>query len=284
MKFCGNCGNSVPDDARACPYCGTMLSGGPAASAKKGFDAKGFFANNKKKIIAACGAIVGIVAIILILSAIFGGSYKTPIKHYFANENNLKKAELEDVVVNGMDGFAKSEIKDVYELLSSSKNFKDVRKQIEENWKEEAKDNEEEYGKDWEIDYEIDKDSLEEWDEDDIKDYQDWLKDAGKELVEKGKNITKMDNDELKEMAEDMGLKKEELKKLGEAYKELGNALRNAEVKAGYDLDVDIKIEGKDDSEEDTLSFRVMKVDGKWTSYENIVQTIVTLNAIYSAI
>ena len=38
MKFCGSCGQQIPDNANACPYCGAFQdSAVPAAKAKKAF-------------------------------------------------------------------------------------------------------------------------------------------------------------------------------------------------------------------------------------------------------
>ena len=73
MKFCGSCGQQIPDNANACPYCGAFQdSAVPAAKAKKAFPVK---------------AVLGIVLALAVLvggffavRAIFGGGWEKPLK------------------------------------------------------------------------------------------------------------------------------------------------------------------------------------------------------------
>ena len=281
MKFCGNCGNSVPDDARACPYCGSMLDGGPAPAPAKG-GIGGFIQSHKKLLIAACAGIVGLIAVILILSAIFGGSYKTPIKEYYARQNS-KDYDIEDRFVNQFDGLGKKQLKAIYKIISSSKNWKDAEDDYEDNWKEFCDNNEDEYGKDWKYTYEItDTDEL---DKDDLKDIKDEFKEAGATLIDAGKRILDMDNDELKDQADSLGLKKDDLKELGKLLKELGQELKGVELKKGYEVDIDWAVEGKDGDDDGDYTWTIVKADGDWVDLDNISAYYVMgfINSVYES-
>lgn len=270
MKFCGNCGNSVPDDARACPYCGNMLTDAPAAAApSKGMDAGSIFQKYKLWII-----IAGVILALLICWFAFGqslvfGTYKTPIKNHYAQLNS-EKIDVEDTFINMYDGVGKSQLKDIYKILESSKNFKDWKDEQEDDWKDYHVDAlEDEYGKGWEYDFEItDKDDL---DEDDLKDIRKGVfKAEGDRLIDYGKDILDLENDQLKAMAERMGLKKDELKELANLLKELGKELKDVEPKKGYEVDVDWTIAGKDDDDDGDATFYVVKVGQRWVSTNNI--------------
>ena len=265
MKFCGNCGNSVPDDARACPYCGSMLESAPAP-AKAGVG--GFIEKYKKLLIGVAGAILALVLIIVLINAL-GGGWKAPIKDVI-NEMNSDEVDMENEIVNMYGGLGKKELKKIYKIVSSSKNFKDYEDESEDSFKDEAEDLEDEYGKNWKYSYEIDdKDDL---DKDDLKDIKDEFKATGKDLIDFADRILDLDNDDLKDLADDMGLKKDELKDLAEAIKDLGKTIKSTDVKKGYEVELEVKIEGKDDDDSFDADIAVVKADGSW----------VIANTIYS--
>lgn len=272
MKFCGNCGQSIPDDARACPHCGAMQGGAPAPAAKKaGFDAKGIFEKYKKWCILA-GVVLGLLLCwLLIGKPLIFGNYKTPIKQS-VNYVNDKDFDMEERFVNMYNGLGKSELKKIYKIISSSENFKDFEDAQQDSWKDFREGLEDEYGKDWKVDYDItDKDEL---DDDDLKDIKSDFKSAGKSLIATGKAILDLDNDDLKELAEDMGLKKDDLKELADLLKELGQVLKDAEPKSGYEVDIDTTIKGDDDEDEDSFTAEVVKVGSRWIALPNELSSI----------
>ena len=279
MKFCGNCGQSIPDDARACPYCGAMQGGAPAPAAKKaGFDAKGIFEKYKKWCILA-GVVIGLLLCwLLIGKPLIFGNYKTPIKQS-VNYVNDKDFDMEERFVNMYNGLGKSELKKIYKIISSSENFKDFEDAQQDGWKDFREGLEDEYGKGWKVDYDItDKDEL---DDDDLKDIKnDYFKSAGKSLIATGKAILDLDNDDLKELAEDMGLKKDDLKELADLLKELGQVLKDAEPKAGYEVDIDTTIKGDDDEDEDSITAEIVKVGSRWIALPNELSSISSVSVM----
>ena len=73
MKFCGSCGQQIPDDANACPYCGAFQDGfTPAAAAgKKAFPVK--------KALVGAAALLVVFAVVFALVKILGGAgWKKP--------------------------------------------------------------------------------------------------------------------------------------------------------------------------------------------------------------
>lgn len=266
MKFCGQCGKSVPDDAFACPYCGARLGADAAApSAGNGIGAK---LKEKKNLLIGIGAaLIVLILAIAVLPNLFGGSYKTPVKNLISMQSQ-KKADPEERFVNSMGGYGKSELKKMYKILSSSDNFDDYKEDLEDNYEDFLDNMEDEYGKRWKLSYKIeDKDKL---DKDDLKDAKDMIKSTGSALADWADGILDMDNDDLKDTADEMGLKKDDLKKLAQIAKDLGKKLKKAKVTAGYDLEVNIRIKGSDDEDDNDIDMTVVKVDGKWVSLSSV--------------
>ena len=96
------------------------------------------------------------------------------------------------------------------------------------------------------------------------------IKSTGNALADWADGILDMDNDDLKDTADEMGLKKDDLKKLAQIAKDLGKKLKKAKVTAGYDLEVNIRIKGSDDEDDNDIDMTVVKVDGKWVSLSSV--------------
>ena len=96
MRFCGQCGSPVPDDAKACPNCGTMLDGvpAPAPAGKSALGAK--LKEKKNLLIGIAAALVVLILAIAIIPGLFS-SYKTPVKAAVSSMN-AKKLDLEDFI------------------------------------------------------------------------------------------------------------------------------------------------------------------------------------------
>ena len=275
MKFCGQCGSAVPDDAMACPNCGSMLGGAPAP-AKRSFLDK--LKEQKKLVAGVVAALVVLILAIAILPGLFG-SYKTPVKQSVASMN-AKKLDLERNFVGSMGGFGKSELKQIYKILSSSDNFKDYKEDREDTFEDSLDDVKDEFGKNWKVSYKIeDKDKL---DKDDLKDAKDAIKSTANGLIDWADSILDMDNDDLKDTAEEMGLKKDDLKKLAQLCKYLGKKLKKANVSAGYDLDVNITIKGSDDDDDYDADMTVVKVGGKWVLLNSVTSYYAITSLFYA--
>ena len=177
---CKNCGANIPDTSKFCTTCGATVDavaaqepvfGEPVAAAKD---------NSKlKKLIIPVAA--GVVALIVVLILIFGGSYKTPIKKYF------------DAIESGSG----SKLQSCYSFyVKAAKAEGDSSSEIKEEYKERAEEmNEsyaEKYGDNFKIKYKI-KD-IDEWDKEDVKDREEMINEIFEdEDVDMGKvNISKV--------------------------------------------------------------------------------------------
>ena len=98
MKFCGNCGSQMDDNASVCPKCGTSQgAAGQSAAAPSAAKSANNLVNNVKSMpkaaqigICAGVAVVVVLLIALIIDAVVG--YKKPIKKHFKLEMSTTKA------------------------------------------------------------------------------------------------------------------------------------------------------------------------------------------------
>lgn len=104
MKFCNNCGQQMEDESVFCPNCGATNEAAPAAPAAKaagndimakvkdfGGKVANFFKNyasaamkDKKLLVIPAAAILGVIAVIVVLSLLLSHPYKKAIKGYIA--------------------------------------------------------------------------------------------------------------------------------------------------------------------------------------------------------
>lgn len=280
MKFCGQCGRQIPDDAFACPYCGAIQGSAPARTPAKpsfGESLKAFVQKNKAIVIAAAGALAAAIVLLLAL-AIFGSSYKTPVKDYI-KQQNVSSLDVEKDFVNMYGGLGKSHLKKIYKILSSSENFEDYCDGLQDEFMTYRDDLEDAYGSNYKYSVKfLDRDPMT---NSSLRTYkEDWFKVCGKRLMSEGDAILDMNSDDLRELADRMGLEKDDLRTLGKELKELGKDIKNANVKKGYEVDVTIFVKGIDDRDDYDVTFSVVKADGKWVNPIRIDQYTL-LNYLY---
>lgn len=219
----------------------------------------------KKIWIAAGAALVALITLIIIISCATN-NYKTPVKIMEKQANAKRYSSMFDLALDQLNGFSKKEVKAMYKILKKSDEMDEMMDRMEELFEEERERNEDEYGKNYKVKYKItDKDKL---DKDDLDDFEDELHDMGKEMLEAVKETDDWDSDDWKDIAEEAGLSKAQMKKLCKAMKSLGKKLKKAKVTKGFELEVTERITGKelDDPEERDLDMVVIKVNGRWIS------------------
>ena len=130
-KFCESCGAEINDEATVCPNCGATVTGSQAqAQAETQTVASetvktetASTGNNKdvKKLAIIGGSIAAaVIAIIVILSSIIGGRYKSPIKKYF---KGLNKCDADTFVAAYPDFLKKDETYKDKTLTERKKNL-----------------------------------------------------------------------------------------------------------------------------------------------------------------
>ncbi len=158
---CKNCGANIPDTSKFCTTCGATVDavaaqepvfGEPVAAAKD---------NSKlKKLIIPVAA--GVVALIVVLILIFGGSYKTPIKKYFDAIESGSGSKL-----MASEPFAEKMLK------AEGESSADIKEEYKEKAEELHEDYADKYGDDFKIKYKIkDADKM---DKDDLEEAEDYI-------------------------------------------------------------------------------------------------------------
>ncbi|MCM1228062.1 MAG: zinc ribbon domain-containing protein [Clostridium sp.] len=179
-KYCMQCGAQIDDDnAAVCPSCGANQDSAPTANGVDPVIVENPTDGSKKMfpVLIAAAAVV-LVVFILILKALFGGSYKDPIDNFCkAMETGkgkyLYKSMPEFMIEDEYDDMKKSEIIDELDEVGE-----DLLDSLED-----------EYGDDIKVSYKIK--SKEKIDKDDLKDMEDDIEDYydAKVNVQKGYEV-----------------------------------------------------------------------------------------------
>ena len=137
-KFCTKCGASLDNNAAFCTACGAIV------------DNKSNFVNLNKRRTALMlsGILAGIIIIVLILSALFGGGYKSAISNYFEGFEDADAEKFMKSMPKCQVEYLEKSLKD-YDKYDS---FKEYFQYIIEEALDEAEDK---YGDDISISYEI---------------------------------------------------------------------------------------------------------------------------------
>lgn len=257
MKFCGSCGQQIPDDANACPYCGAFQEfGASPAPEKKPFPVK--------KLAIALAALVLVLAVAVAAVKLIGGAgWKKPLDTLcdLANDKKVSESVIKDAARCVAGSVGK---KDVDAFIDEGAGLKaDGRKLItllKDEVDRELGYLEDDYGKNLKLSYEIE--DREKLDEDDLEDYQDFYKQLGS----MGVDVVKYADDYVGEVEDytNGDVKKKDADSLLDHVKAFAKDLKDARVTAGYELDLTLRIEGKDDEEEADVTIAVIKLDGKW--------------------
>lgn len=152
-KFCTKCGAPLDNNAAFCTNCGAVA------------DKKNNVVNlhNKNTAILLGGILAGIIILVILISLIFGGGYKSAIDNYFEGfeDTNAKKF---------MKAMPECQIEYLEESLKDYSKFDSLAEYFEYCLEEALNKIEDEYGNDISISYEIkDKEELSEKELKDIR-------------------------------------------------------------------------------------------------------------------
>ncbi len=227
MKFCGNCGTQLPDEALVCSNCGVKLdapatetapaaAGAGVAVAGVVDKAKSFVGKlDMKRLLPVLIGGVAVILVVVLLAVLLGGSggaMTKPIGYelekYMGEFKNLRKTKPDAVWEEIED------VKDVEDI-----DFEDKAEEYEETYEYYIDELEDEYGKGYKIKYKVtDKDELSE------KKLSEWA-------------------DRLCETYDD---------------------IKRKDVTAAYELEVDVTVKGPDDNKTESFDVTVVKISGKW--------------------
>lgn len=238
----------------------------------KGLAEKGIniFKSNPKKYGILCGGILtGVIVFIVVISLVLGAlfnNYKTPVKLMEKNRNSKSFSSYMDRSIDMLNGFCESEMKAILKVYKSSDDYKDDMEDAKDEFADQIEDMKDEYGSNYKYTYTItDKERLE---KEDLKNFRDELRNAADSLEAQIDEADDYDSDDWEDIADDAGISKAQAKKLYNAMDDVRKVLKKAQVTDGYELEVTIALTGSelDEPEENEMTIRVYKVDGRWIS------------------
>ncbi len=263
--FCPKCGSQIPDNAAACPNCGEKMEAkaeNVTAQSEVVGNVQGEINNddNKKNnfIVKIAAAVVAVVVVILLISSLFGSSYKDPVKKLVKLCNKKEESSIEYNYIN-QPKFLADYTKTYEEILAKSDyddDYKNTYEYVFDDW-------EDTYGEDFKVKLVKIKD-VEKMDKDDIKDYQDSMREYVEDKDDREDLVDDM-KDSLEYYEDDYDLSKKDSKKILSAYKKMLKKMAKVKISKGYEIDMEIKIKGEDGKAEfKEKHVEIIKVDGDW--------------------
>lgn len=209
--------------------------------------------------IIAGAAVVALVAVIVVVS-LLGNTYKTPIQAAEKLVNTKSVEKILDRAPTLLNGFGDGEAKKLIKIIKKSDQFGDTLEDAEDAYEELVQNLKDEYGNNYKIKLKIDeKEKLE---KEDTKEFRDQLRDVS-DFEEQLKD---MDPDDYEDMADELGISKSQAKDMVKQLRSFCKMCKTAKVTAGYELSVIVSITGSEleEPEEQDMTVRVFKVDGRW--------------------
>ena len=222
---------------------------------------------NKKLLTYAGIAVVAVIALILIIS-LFKSPNKvtTPLDLEMKVKNAKTYKAYEKAQLKITNGLADDEMEDLMKILKKSDEYD--ADDMKDDFEDMLEDYQDEYGKNYKFYYEIeDKDKI---DKDDLKDIEDDLQDSARDMYDEIKDT---DVEDLEDLADAMGLKKADAKKIKSIMEKYYKGLKKAKISAGYELEVTYYVDGKELEEPEELrevTIEVYKVNGRWVTLNNL--------------
>lgn len=215
-------------------------------------------------------AIAAVVAIILAFS-LLGNSYKSPVKLAEKSANQKTYVAQDKQILKQLNGLCTGDVRAILNIRKKADDYKDSLADDKESFKDTIEDMKEEYGNNYKYTYKIeDKEKLE---KEDLREVRDSL-DAAYDQIKKLEKETKdWDSDDWEDLAEELGISKNNAKKLLKNCKKLAKKLSSAKVTAGYELEITRTLKGSelDEPEETEITMTVYKVNGRWVSYSALM-------------
>lgn len=274
MAFCQKCGAKLEDGTKFCEICGAEQEVSEAAApaqAAPAAEKKPAKLDNKMVGLIAMGviAVVAIVLICVIGSALFGGGYKKPLKT-IKKAFNAQSTDVEDYI-DALPKFVGAAYDDGMDLVKSidKKSEKEIKSFIEDALKDFYGDTKDSLGKNVKLSYEItDKEKLDKDDREEIEEAYASIID----IIEKEIDVDITDKKELEELVEDyedyiedyFDISSKQIDKAIKLVTNLAGDIEDVKVSKGYILELELTVEGKKDDMSMDIDVYVVKMNGKW--------------------
>ncbi len=203
--------------------------------------------------------ITALIAVLLVIGML-SNTYKAPIR---AAEKVLNSKSVNQVIKRApavLNGFGEKDAKELIAIAKKTDAYKDNIDDIEETFDSAIELLEDNAGRNYKIDLKVtDKEKL---DKDEVKAFRNQLRTIGK----MGSTLEDLDKDYIEDMSDELGISKSQVKKAIRIAEGFCKDCKDAKVKKGYELTVEVKITGRelDDPVELEIPVNVYKVDGRW--------------------
>jgi tetratricopeptide (TPR) repeat protein len=213
-----------------------------------------------KKLWIAAGAAVGVIIALIVVLSILTNTKTTPIKLMEKTENSKKAAAYLKNQANELNGFCEREYKQIQKIQKKADNY-DKTLEFYDSLIEKMQDD---YGKNYKIKYKVtEKEAV---DKEDYREFRDELRDYGKNLLER---LEDYESEDYKEMADNLGITKEQAKKMVKIQKEIAKKLKKVKITKAYELTLTQTITGSELDEPkvtEDIKITVYKINGRWVS------------------
>ncbi len=267
MRFCVHCGRQLRD-GEVCPCqqpredsAGILGKAKRSVSVAFGKEKASGFVTKYWPFLA--GALALIVLVVVLCCTLTGGSYQTPLRNVVTILNN-QETDVAKIAKRLLPGFILSDVNSIYRDSKDAGSLDDAMDDLEETLQDAYDYLEDYYGRNVTCSYEItDKEKLSNRE---LKKAQDAIRDLYSDniadLIDEWDDL---DDDEKEDLADYADMSVKEMDSLYQKLEKLGKKLEKARVSKGYELTIDVSMEGKDDEDEyDDLVVRVIKVNGDW--------------------
>ena len=186
-----------------------------------------------------------------------------------------KNVSYDKYIETFTNGYLASELKNILKIVSKMDDYEDIYDDFKDDWEYQYEVGVDEYGKNLKVTLKFEE--KEEIKSKDLKSYQETFRGYGDTLKNYVKRYKDLDKDDIKELAEDFGLKKSDLDKGIEYLDKIADALRKCDVKEGYELDYTVTIKGSEDENEYDNTFVAIKINGHWinpTSFTTVLRQV----------
>jgi len=213
-----------------------------------------------KKVWILAGAAIAALIVVCVVFSILSNTPSAPINAAEDVLNAKSVTKMIDKVPSVLNGFGESEAKKIIKILKKSDQYADIIEDAEDAYAEMREELEDEYGKNFKIKFKVTE--KEELEKEDNKIFRDQLR----RIADLGEQLEDMDSDDYEDMADTLGITKSQAKDMVKALESFCKDCKKAKVTKGYELTVVASITGSevDEPDENELTIRVFKVDGRW--------------------
>lgn len=231
---------------------------------------------NRRTMALVGGGVALVILLALLIPLLVGAltnSRNAPLRmlEKYANAEKLNYENDTNAVLNRIDG---GRVRKIIRILRKGSEENAYYEDLEADFAEGILDAKDEYGSNYKIRYTVDSEDVEKLERSERNYYRDRIRSIGEDYINTAKRLKGMKTSELREIAEDLDIELDDLRKIIDLMKDLGQDLKKADVSEAYTMEVLQTITGSelDDPEEEYDDLVVLKVNGRWVSSDAVYE------------